>query len=214
MADSQKQSSMPRITTILVFVLALFILFDPTLREGLGTIVGYGLEPVVGFGGQFPVVTLFLTGIVMTSLTIIVRHFFTNYVEQVRSQKIVSAFNKELRKARAENNTFKIKKLTEQQDKIVQKSMQISTSQLKLMPITMIIVVPIFAWISVFMLQADTTMFAVPWSFNTDLNGVYVLPSWILLYSLISLPFGQVLMRSLRYFSFRKRLEELKAEGK
>jgi len=168
----------------------------------------------VGFDGQFPVVTLFLTGIVMTSLTIIIRHFFTDYVEQVRSQKIVSAFNKELRKARTENNTFKIKKLTEQQDKIMKRSMQVSTSQLKLMPITMIIVVPIFAWISVFMLQVDTTMFAVPWSFNADLNGVYVLPSWILLYSLISLPFGQVLMRSLRYFSFRKRLEELKAEGK
>jgi len=214
MADPPKQSNMPRITTVLVFVLALFILFDPTLREGLGTIVGYGLEPVVGFDGQFPVVTLFLTGIVMTSLTIIIRHFFTDYVEQVRSQKIVSAFNKELRKARTENNTFKIKKLTEQQDKIMKRSMQVSTSQLKLMPITMIIVVPIFAWISVFMLQVDTTMFAVPWSFNADLNGVYVLPSWILLYSLISLPFGQVLMRSLRYFSFRKRLEELKAEGK
>jgi uncharacterized membrane protein (DUF106 family) len=59
-----------------------------------------------------------------------------------------------------------------------------------------------------------STTFSVPWSFNNDLNGIYVLPSWILLYSLVSLPFGQVLMRTLRYFSFKKRLDQLKAEGK
>jgi uncharacterized membrane protein (DUF106 family) len=205
---------MPRLATIFIFVLAIFILFDPTLRDGLGIIIGYGLEPAVGFGGSFPVITLFLTGMIMTGLTIIIRHFFVDYVEQIRSQKIVAAFNKELRQARTENNTFKIKKLTEQQGKILQKSMNVSTSQLKLLPITMIIVIPIFAWLSVFMSHVVSTTFSVPWSFNNDLNGIYVLPSWILLYSLVSLPFGQVLMRTLRYFSFKKRLDQLKAEGK
>lgn len=205
---------MPRITTILMFVLAIFILFDPTLRSGLGTIVGYGLEPVVGFGGRYPVVTLFATGMIMTGLTIVIRHFFVDYVEQVKSQKIVAAFNKELRKARMENNTFKTKKLMEQQTKVLKKSMDVTSSQLKLMPITLIIVIPIFAWLSVFMSKVVSTAFSVPWAFNADLNVAVVLPGWILLYSVISLPFGQFLMRTLRYFSFRKRLDQLKAEGK
>jgi len=211
---SQTQRSMPRITTILIFVLALFILFDPSLRNGLGQIVSYGLEPIIGFGGQYPVVTLFLAGIIMTGLTIIIRHFMVDYVEQVKSQKIVAAFNKEFRQARIENNTYKMKKLTEQQPKILQKSMEVSTSQLKLLPITMIIVVPIFAWLSVFMININSAHFAVPWSFNADMNAVYVLPSWILLYSLISVPFGQVLARILRYFSFKKRLKQMKADAK
>jgi uncharacterized membrane protein (DUF106 family) len=205
---------MPRITTILVFVLALFILFDPNLRNGLGQIIGYGLEPVIGFGGRYPVVTLFLAGIIMTGLTIIIRHFMVDYVEQVKSQKIVAAFNKEFRQARMENNTYKIKKLTEQQPKILQKSMEVSSSQIKLLPITMAVVVPIFSWLSVFMGNINSAHFAVPWSSNADMNAVYVLPGWILLYSLVSLPFGQVLARILRYFSFSKRLKQMKADAK
>ena len=158
--------------------------------------------------------TLFATGMIMTGLTIVIRHFFVDYVEQVKSQKIVAAFNKELRKARMENNTFKTKKLMEQQTKVLKKSMDVTSSQLKLMPITLIIVIPIFAWLSVFMSKVVSTAFSVPWAFNADLNVAVVLPGWILLYSVISLPFGQFLMRTLRYFSFRKRLDQLKAEGK
>jgi len=205
---------MPRIMTIFMFVIAVLILFEPNLRNGLGAIVGYGLEPLIGFGGQYPIITLFATGMIMTGLTIVIRHFFVDYVEQVRNQKIVSAFNKELRQARLENNTFKTKKLTEQQDKILKKSMDVTSSQLKLMPITLIIVIPIFAWLSVFMSKIVSSAFSVPWAFNADLNAVIVLPAWILLYSLISVPFGQFLMRTLRYFSFKKRLDQLKAEGK
>jgi len=205
---------MPRIMTIFMFVIAVFILFEPNLRNGLGAIVGYGLEPLIGFGGQYPIITLFATGMIMTGLTIVIRHFFVDYVEQIRNQKIVSAFNKELRQARLENNTFKTKKLTEQQDKILKKSMDVTSSQLKLMPITLIVVIPIFAWLSVFMSKIVSGAFSVPWAFNADLNAVIMLPAWILLYSLISVPFGQFLMRTLRYFSFRKRLDQLKAEGK
>ena len=211
--ESKQAMSTSRMITIFVLILAIFIMFDQDLRNGLGTLVGYALEPVVGFGGSYPVVTLFLTGMIMTGSTIIVRHFFTNYVDQVKSQKIVAAFNKELREARLENNTYKIKKLTEMQREVMQKSMQASTAQLKLLPMTMIIIIPLFAWIAVFMGGIANTYIAVPWALNVNLNDTILLPIWILLYSLISIPFGQILMRSLRFFEFRKRLCELEAGG-
>ena len=113
---------MSRMVTIFIFVLAIFILFDPTLRSAFGTAVGYGLEPS-GLFRPSPIVTLVLVGLLMAGLTILVRHFFTDYVEQARSQKIVTAFNKELREARKENNSFKTKKLMAEQPKILQKSM-------------------------------------------------------------------------------------------
>jgi uncharacterized membrane protein (DUF106 family) len=144
-------------------------------------------------------------------LTVVVRHFFTDYVDQAESQKIMSAFNQELRKARLENNTFKTKKLMEQQPQIMQRSLKNSTAQLKLLPVTMIVVVPIFAWIAVFMTQVSSPIIAVPWSFSVDLNAYTLFPNWVLLYSLASIPFGQVLARSLRYYDFRKRLNELAA---
>jgi len=208
-SEVQEGMSWSRMGTIFILILAVFIMFDQNLRNGLGTIIGYALEPLVGFGGSYPVVTLFLTGMIMTSGTIILRHFLMDYVEQIRSQKIVSAFNKELREARVENNTYKIKKLTEMQQDVLKKSMQSSTAQLKLLPVTMIIIIPIFAWIAVFIGGIPNTIISVPWADNVDLNTSIVLPVWILLYSLISVPFGQILMRSLRFFEFRKRLREL-----
>ncbi len=192
-------------------MLAIVILLDTNLRNALGELIGYGLQPLIGFNYQYPVTTLFLAGMIMTALTVVVRHFFTDYVEQAESQRIVSAFNKELRTARLENNTFKMKKLLEQQQKIMQRSLKSSTTQLKLMPVTMVIIVPIFAWIALFMYQVPSTIVSLPWAYNVDLLGYTVLPNWVLLYSLASIPFGQIVARLLRWYDFRKRLRELES---
>ena len=214
MTAMPKKGGASRMVTIFIFVLAVFILFDNNLRSALGAAVGYGLDPLVSFNHEFPVVTLVITGLVMAALTIIVRHFFTDYVEQARSQKIVGAFNKELRDARKENNSFKTKKLLAEQPKILQKSMEQTMTQFKLLPVSMIIVVPIFAWLSVFLGDVTTlygSHYAVPWSSVANFNDSFLFPEWVLVYTLVSLPFGQVLSRALRYFSFAKRLKELKA---
>jgi uncharacterized membrane protein (DUF106 family) len=202
-----------RMLLIFVFIMAIFVMFDNNLRTALGKIVGYGLEPLWGFDGSFPVVSLFITGAFMTTLSIVVRHFFTDYVKQTKSQKIMSAFNKEMQAARKENNTYKLKKMLELQPKMMQESMKQTTTQMKLMPVTMLIIIPIFAWLAVFVGNLESAAITVPWSNFADLKATYVLPAWVLLYSLISVPFGQLLSRALRYYSFKKRLNELKAVG-
>lgn len=209
----KKQSS--TFITIFIFLFAMFVLFDQDLRRGLGNLVGYVLEPLIGFSGSYPVLTLILAGIVMTGLTTLLRHFFTDYVGQAESQAVVSAFNKELRQARLDNNMYKMKKLSEQQNKILQKSMDMSTTQMKLMPVTMLIIIPVFAWVSVFIagLPAGAAIVNVPWASGVDLNASTIMPHWILLYSLISIPFAQVLNRALRYFSFKKKLRGTEAAG-
>jgi uncharacterized membrane protein (DUF106 family) len=211
--DPKKQMS--QFITIFIFVFAMFVLFDQGLRNWLGGLVGIVLEPLVGFDGTIPVVTLFLTGIIMTGLSVILRHFFTDYVGQAESQKIVGAFNKELQKARVENNKYKIKKLTEEQPKILKRSMDMSTSQMKMMPITMLAIIPIFAWLSVWITGlGPSAVVNVPWAMNVPLQQtMYLLPNWVLLYSLISIPAGQVLGRTLRYVEFRKRLREVEAQA-
>lgn len=216
MADTKAadpKSTTSRMLLIFVFIMAIFVMFDQDLRSALGNIVGYGLEPLWGFDGSFPVVSLFITGAFMTTLSIVVRHFFTDYVKQARSQKIMAAFNKEMREARKENNTYRLKKMLELQPKMMEESMKQTTTQMKLMPVTMLIIIPIFAWLAVFVGDLQSAVITVPWSNFADLNESYVLPAWVLLYSLISVPFGQLLSRGLRYYSFKKRLNELKAEG-
>ncbi len=199
--------------TMMAFVFALIIMFDNNLRQGLGRIVGAPLEPAVGFGGHMPIVTLLLTGLIMSFFSIIVRHFFVDWVGQARSQRIASAFQKELREARVSNNTYKLKKLMELQPQIMAQSLKSSQTQLKLMPVTMLVVIPIFAWLANFVyLTIPSQSFSVPWAFDASMASSNVLPNWVLLYSLLTLPFGQVLTRALKFFSFRKRLKKIEED--
>ncbi|OPY31447.1 MAG: hypothetical protein A4E32_01903 [Methanomassiliicoccales archaeon PtaU1.Bin124] len=209
-----KTAGMSTFMTIFVFGLAMIILIDGSTRAALGSALGYVFQPLIGFEYQWPVLTLVICGMIMTGLTIVIRHFMTDYVEQAEGQKIVGAFNKELRDARKSNNMYKMKKLLELQPKILEKSMEQTKTQFKLMPISMLIVIPIFAWLAVFVGALADPYYAVPWSSAANFNDMYVFPEWILTYTLVTIPFGQVLSRTLRWYSFRKRLAELAAQGK
>jgi uncharacterized membrane protein (DUF106 family) len=199
---------------MLAFITALVVMFNNNLRQALGNLVGIPLTPLVGFGGHQPILTLLFTGLIMSFFSITVRHMFSDWVGQARNARITSAFQKELREARVSNNTYKLKKLTELQPQIMAQSMKASQTQLKLMPITMLVIIPIFAWLANFVyLDLASTSFSVPWAFNADMRHSNLLPNWILLYSLLTLPFGQVLTRVLKYFSFSRRLRELEMKG-
>ena len=195
---------------LMAFMVALFVLLNNDIRQGLGNIVGLGLMPLVGFGGKYPVFTLACTGLIMTFFSVSVRHLFIDWISMARNQRIFQAFQKEMREARSSNNTFKLKKLTELQPQMTAQQMKSMQSQFKLMPVTMIVIIPIFAWLANFVyLDLSSTIFSVPWEFNASMKNSNVLPNWILLYSLVTLPFGQVLQRILKYFSFRRKLHEL-----
>jgi uncharacterized membrane protein (DUF106 family) len=197
---------------MMAFVMAMIVMFDQNLRQSLGKLVGVGLFPLVGFSGREPIITLLLTGLLMSFFSITVRHLFSDWIEQARNARITSAFQKELREARTSNNTYKLKKLTELQPKIMAQSLKASQTQLKLMPVTMLVIIPIFAWLANFVyIDVQSTTFSVPWSFSSNLKNSNVLPNWILLYSLMTLPFGQVLTRVLKHFSFSRRLRELES---
>jgi uncharacterized membrane protein (DUF106 family) len=199
---------------MLALMFSMFLLFDQSMRQSLGRIVGVALGPAVGFGGHDPLVTLLLTGLITSLFTITVRQFFTDWVGQARSARIGSAFNKELREARVSNNTYKLKKLTELQPQMMSAQLKSSQTQMKLMPVTMIVIVPTFAWLANFVyLDLQSVQFSVPWAFNASMTGSSVLPNWVLLYSLLTLPFSQVLTRILKFFSFSRKLKELEGKG-
>jgi len=193
-------------------LIAMYVLINQDIRQALGTIVGYGFEPAVGFGGDIPIVTLLLTGLTMTFFSITVRHFFIDWIGQARNQRTLQAFNKELKEARTGNNTYKLKKLQELQPQIFSQNMKSQQAQFKVMPITMLVIIPIFAWLANFVyIGLGSTVFSVPWEFNADMKNSNILPNWIVLYSLMTLPFGQVLQRSLKLFTFTRKLKALEA---
>jgi len=183
----------------------------------IGQALNYAFEPAIGFNGQWPVLTLIVAGVIMITISTVIRSYLTDFVTQARNQKISKDFTKEMREARLENNLFKMKKLQEEQPKITAKSMEASTQMMKLMPLTMIVVTPIYAWIRYFVwnvVPQDALYIHLPFAGSVDLQiSVWVLPMWIVLYTMVSLPIGQLETRVVKYFMFKKRLKELESPG-
>jgi len=187
------------------------ILFIGEVRNAVGGALNVVFAPVIGFNGEDPVLTLIFAGIIMIGISTVIRTLMTDTMSQARNQSEMKAFNAELRQARIENNLYKIKKLTEQQKVMMSKSMDASMKMMKTMPITMMVVIPMFSWVWYFLdHEAKNLIAIVPWSDTVNLAGsMWFLPTWVLLYMLISIPVGQLLGRLIRWMKFKKRLEEI-----
>ena len=181
-------------------------------RELVGEALNVVLYPLIGFGGNYVVPTIILAGVIMIGSSTIVRTLMTDTMTQARNSKVMSAFNAELRQARIENNLYKIKKLTEQQKAMMSKQMETSMKMMKTLPITMIIVMPIFMWVWFFMdLETVSTIIHVPWAWNVDLTASLLGPiaMWMPVYMLITIPLQQLIGRLIRWYQYKRRLEKL-----
>jgi uncharacterized membrane protein (DUF106 family) len=222
-------SSKTMIGMLFVFVIMFAV---AGFRQQIGGALDFVFQ-FIAFDGEYPVITLVIAGIIMITLGTIVRGFLQDPLKMARNQQIQSDFNKEFRQARIENNLFKMKKLQEIQPQITAMSMQQSTDQMKVMPITMLFVIPIYAWVWYFLSTGDAetpgkyfcegnTIFDtwgyvhvdMPWC-AIDLNSTLFLnfPVWIFIYTMISLPIGQIENKLIRLYLLKKELRRLDLEA-
>lgn len=198
---------------VMIGVLGIMVMFDPTLRTQFGLIVGTLLMPVIGFNSTLPILTLMLAGILTSTLSTLVRHHYTDWVRMARMQKINSYLMKQRMEATRKGQTGRLEKITKAQLAVQRENMDLQFAPLKVMALTFFFFLIIFAWLNHFVystLVAEYNIyFAVPWSSKASLLDVYVVfPSWLLLYSLLALPFSQVVQRALKYFHFKRKLAE------
>lgn len=191
--------------TILSFAAVFLILFNQGLRDQIGRWVGLALDPMLGFNDKYPVLTILLAGTVMVLLTTLIRHFTTDWLEQARLQAYMRSFTKELSKARKENNTYKMKKLQDRQPEVLQMQQQMQAKQMKTMPLTMIVVVPLFAWLFLFLARLDYWWYSAPWNPRVDMWETTVFPHYILLYMTLSIPLGALVQKAMKYASWKER---------
>ena len=215
-----QQPPMPDMSNMWRMMIIMILIFGLYFIDGSEHVIGKTLDyvfQIIDFDGQYPVVTLMLMGSIMILLSSGIRTLMTDSLEQQKAQAFSSAFNKELRQARLDNNLYKVKKLMEMQPVMMQKSMESSNQMMKSMPVTMLIVVPIFLWVRYFvdvtLGNAGMQIISVPWAMNAiNLTDVYwFLPAWILVYSLISIPLGQIIMRTVRAFQFKRYLSKMES---
>ena len=215
--DSQVLAQLTSLRGVGPWTAEMLLIFGLYMIDGSSHIIGELLNYVFGvfdFGGKYPVVTLMLVGGIMAILTTVLRAFTTDMLSQAKNQAIMSSFNKELKEARLEQNLYKIKKLTAVQTELMNKNMETTSSMMKVMPYTMLIVVPMFLWVRYFvaitLVDAGTAMVAFPWTDGVDLNSsLWFMPVWIVTYSLISIPLAQIVNRLIRGYKFKKHLLEI-----
>jgi uncharacterized membrane protein (DUF106 family) len=208
-----KGSPSTMLLMMMLFIILIFVM-DPNVRVSLGGAVGGLFTPVFGFGGAFPVWTLFACSVVLVIFTTTVRHFFTNWVDQGRQKHLSTWIQSQYKEVRLKGNVTKMKKLNEHQANMMKQSTDAMGSQMKTTLVTIVVAMAIFLWLGVFMYNGTLTHYlSVPWASTVDYTHpgpfIHVMPTWILLYSVISMPLGQVLQTALKIWSFRRKLNTL-----
>lgn len=195
---------------MLMLFMGMIILFIPNVRQALGAAMGFLLEPVIGFDGRYPVVTVLLAGAIPLTISIILRHFMVDWLAQGRMAVVNKALGKEIREAMSKRNMSKVKKLQEARVEVMKEFMPVQMAQMKPTMVTMFLFIAIFSWLSIFIYGPSVPPnFAVPWSDGASLQAATVFPHWTLLYFLITLPLSLTLPRVLKYFSYSRKLEDL-----
>ncbi len=201
----------------MMFLLSMFVLIDPGLRAAFGIAAGAVFGPTIGFGAAYPVITILLAGSLTTVISSVVRHYFTDWVRMTRMNKQLGALRKATMDALRRGNTSKVQKLREMQANLQKDSLEVQFSPMKSMAVTFLMFIVVFAWLGTFVyvdvVTAGRVYFAVPWQSNVDLRAAYVFPAWILLYSLLAIPIGQVVARILKMVTFQRRLRAMEVEG-
>lgn len=218
MREMQQQNvqPMPKGTMFGMFAVLIIMMVVMMARDQIGEALNYVFK-YIDFGGQYPVLTIVLAGLIMITLSTVARALLTDPIAQAKSQHLQSEFNAEMRKARLENNLYKLKKLQEMQPQMMQASMEQSTKMMKVMPITMIFVIPIYAWIYYFVTftmggATSAVIINMPWGLVNLMDLVMgFMPIWIVIYTLISLPIGQLENKLINYIMFKKRLAAISA---
>jgi uncharacterized membrane protein (DUF106 family) len=194
---------------ILLFGGVFLVMFNPDLRFAVGDYVGMVLEPLIGFQQAQPALTIFFASLITGAASGAVRHVMMDHLEMARVQKEMKAFQNELKEARDNDNNYKVKRLTELQPEIMKKQAGMSGKQFKPMGFTLIVVIPMFGWLWTFMQGLPDPSLAAPWGRTMLLESapiVSFLPTWILMYSLFSIPIGQLVQKGLKAVEFSSEL--------
>lgn len=208
------KGSFTRFMMIFLFLLAIVAIFDQQMALGFGAIAGLILYPVIGFGGRFPVVTILLAGALTTTVSSVLRDHYTDWVRMVKFQKVNGAWQRDYREAMRKGNKSKMDKLNKVRQGFMKDQMDIQLSSMKPLAWTFFLFIVLFAWLNVFVNQTLLVFggqyFAVPWAGNVYVNYVpFLFPSWILIYSLLAIPIGQILTRVLKYVRFKRKLDAM-----
>ncbi|MEM3210528.1 MAG: EMC3/TMCO1 family protein [Thermoplasmata archaeon] len=194
----------------MILMLVMFVILIPEIRDALAIGVGFIFTPLLGFNGQFPILTIVFAALLLTIINMYARHYFIDWFEMAKLQEKTRFISKKMREAYRARDMGKIEKYRKVQQKLMMDQMKSQQDQMKPMIITIVIVIAIFTWLYYFLSHAPVKTFNTPWAFNIDITGgISLFPNWLILYTFFTFPLGYFITYLFKIYEFHKRLKQL-----
>ncbi|MGC9166305.1 MAG: DUF106 domain-containing protein [Thermoplasmata archaeon] len=222
--ESNKQNS-PKMGMNLSFIYLLIMLFTiiiwgtSSVRDSIGEITNYIFYPVFGFGGKYPILTLIVTGLIITIINMYARHYFIDWYGIAKLQYKTKQLSKMMREAFKNNDKAKVEKLRKYQQKLTLENLEIMNDQMKPTLITFIIGIIFVIWIYYFIisLSISNRMIFLPWTYPNGIDlalGPTVFPAWIIIYMFFTGTVGYFITYLFKTYEFSIRLRNLERNDK
>lgn len=192
-------------TIALLFTLLVFFSYGiEWVRVTIGSMMNVILGPFVDVLG----VPFFVMILILSSITglysSLVQKYTIDYEKMQEVQERARIFQREFQEAQLAGDEKRIKKLQKKQERMLQDQLDMSKQQFTPMAIILLLTVPILFWILSRLppIEAPTTIasgIVMPFIGAVSLSWVafWIIPAWILWYTICSLAISQVIRKSL-----------------
>jgi uncharacterized membrane protein (DUF106 family) len=189
---------------LMLFMMVMFIMMMTGIGETLAYYFSLILNPLIGFSGKYPILTLFFAGLIVVFFSSLLTNFFTDWKRLGESQETTRVFQQEIQKARKEGNTNRVNKLMKMQPEIMKKQTEASGGMMKPMIFLIIFIWPIFIWLRAdFLYNLSYPFLTVPWASQVSLfSKPFLMQAWLWLYLIFSIVIGQLIRQGLKYLSW------------
>ena len=212
--DAMKKTMGYQFGSMIIMLIMLFIISNPSLRNLIGGGMNTVLLPAIGFNYSYPTLTLMLSGILIGVITSIPRYFFTDWLTMGKAQHRQRAFNQVMREAYRNNQRDKIQKLNKMRTDMMMQQQQVQMNTMKPLMVLSVFTLLIFTWMYVFIANLSFKVIAFPWNHNINIqtSHLWIMPYWIVIYFLASLVVGYFITMIIKYFDFSYKLRSYERE--
>jgi uncharacterized membrane protein (DUF106 family) len=205
-------------TFIYVFLgmVGLLMIIDTPARNQIATLLGTSagapgpLYYAIGFGSHYLLATMAIAGAIEMLVTAIAYNYTTDWIKAAKVQKWSSAFRKVQMEAIRSGKKDRIAALKPHQERLTRLSSEVSIAQFKGMAITWFLLILIYTWVGLLILNAPLAAQTVSLG-GTQLNLIAYrvfgyFPIWFFIFSLYTIPFSLVFRRVLKNYWLRRYL--------
>ena len=201
--DPQAEALSSMMVPMLVLLGMMVLLsINEGIREGLANTAGAVIEPILPYGGEYFVLTVFLVGTTMMVVNTVIRGIFMDPIIQLHLSHRSKQIRKQLMDARQSRDTARIEKMNRLQMEMTPESAKMTSMTMKPMMYTIVFVIGIFTWIGYSVEEFRVTYVSLPWrpTWGFEDRFMFIFPAWVAIYIMLSAPFGRIIDRHIKIF--------------